>query len=119
MLNRQRRLRALIIAVVVLLAGCTIAQTRDLDLSAEARLYQAQGEFNILMEAAINYARRPRCTATLVLACSDAQVVGEALRAAERIDTALDTARAADIPTLGLVTVAMAEMNAILVRALQ
>ena len=65
-------LRALALAALLALTACAAP---NLDLTPEGRLFELQGEFNILLEQMETYAAQPFCDQTPSVACADRDVV--------------------------------------------
>ena len=108
--------------VVVFLAGCSgmLGTTPDgAELTTEQRLYQLEGEYQILAEAALGYAERPRCTASVVIGCSDADVIDRLRTLRRRARASIDEARAEGNPDLPSVQIAMDGLNTLLIEVLQ
>jgi hypothetical protein len=89
------------LAICLLLFVVTACATSNLtDAEKEALkpvhdVYKLRGEFNIVLRQINAYARQPACTEVVVVACSDKDVVVEALRLSEGVDDALDAAEVA------------------------
>ena len=94
----MKHLRKFVLLLPILvLAACTTTDLTEEEqevLTPAAKVYAVKGEFNVLLHQINVYAAQPGCTATLVVACADPEVVGRALELAESIDRALDVAEA-------------------------
>lgn len=102
MLSRRLGIIA-VFAVVALTAGCADKPLTDAEraaLTPQAKVFELQGEFNILLRQVVTYASQPFCTATVTTACADREVVGDLQNYAEKAKLALDAAKSATSSTV-------------------
>jgi hypothetical protein len=113
-----------ILFLAAFLAGCGAGLTAEEEaaLTPEQKIFKLANEVNIAFEPAVAYAQQPKCTATMVVACHDPNVVKIFLRLREEANAAFKVARAD--PDLAAVSVAtgvvrriLAELQAELLKA--
>ena len=83
---------ALILFVV---AGCetnSLTEQESAVLGPEHEVFKLRGQLNVALKQVNTYARQPRCSEVIVVACSDQEVVDKALEIAEGTDQALAAA---------------------------
>lgn len=85
-------------AALLLLGGCTtsgLTPAEKAQLTPAQRVYALAGEYDILLDQVLVYARQPECGGEVVIACADREVVSAAAQFARQADDALDMAELA------------------------
>lgn len=97
----MRRLRSFLIVLTLAVAGCGpfsnpfLTDAEQESLSPQAKIFQLEGEMNILLKGFETYVRQPFCAEGQVVACADPNVVIRGTELADKVRVALEPAKAA------------------------
>ena len=83
--------RYIALPLILLVVACTAS----MDLTPQQRVFAIKSEYDIALGQVVEYAELPRCTAAIVVACSDQEVVEKALDFAEDTKEGLNEAESA------------------------
>lgn len=101
------------------LADNPLTDAERQQLTLEHKLFEAQGEFNIMLSFAVQYAERPDCTIIIITQCSEPTIRRELNRIAKEANLALDIAKANTTgDSINFLGVALQALNIIVLRVI-